>query len=111
MNYLRWVIVLIIAAEFACGTSPEKIKIGTPKNEVLKSLGKPSGWKSIPFTSSGPSERIKVGTVFSVDSLLAQEIPSDEMWIFEYQPTNGKVTSIYLRDGRVVDVTTEEGKQ
>lgn len=113
MNNLPWLLVLaLVAGLTSCTTSPEDIKIGTPKDDVVKTLGRPTSWYIAkgPLTSAGPSD-FRVASVFSVEAILAQDMPRDEVWLFEYKADKGKTTSIILRDGKVFSVSTEGGKQ
>ena len=86
---------LVVALSSGCSTS---IKSGTAKNEVLKRYGRPDGWYVLkPATGeirevtywSGPAEE--------------RDMPSDEIWVFEYKTRHGgRPACLWVKNG-VVD--------
>lgn len=104
ISSLGYLIITLFVAFLCCSRPEAKVGVGTHKDEVVRSLGRPSNWISVPVTPSGPSGRINVATVFSVESILSQQMPANEIWIFEYSRANGSKYCLHLSDGKVTDV-------
>ncbi len=104
ISSLGYLIITLFVAFICCSRPEAKVGVGTHKDEVVRSLGRPSNWISVPVTPSGPSEQINVATVFSVESILSQQMPANEIWVFEYSRANGSKYCLHLSDGKVTDV-------
>ena len=99
MNPQRRCLLLTLVVLVGCSRPETKIDVGTPKHDVLRSLGKPTNWVSVP--TRGPRKHIGIATLFSVESLLATRMPPDEIWILEYTRADGGKYCLHLRDEKV----------
>ena len=75
------------------------IKVGTPKNEIVRRLGKPLNWATV----KGTNNQMTVTTVFNLNAAM-REMPADEIWLFEYGLADGRKYVIHLSENKVAKV-------
>ena len=75
------------------------IEIGTPKNDVVQRLGRPENWAVVNLSSA----QLSLVVDFIMESTKDQ-MPSDEVWLFEYAFPNGDKYVVHFFEDKVQDV-------
>ena len=75
------------------------IEIGTPKNDIVQRLGKPENW----VTLRPPSTQVSLHIDFDLGAT-KQQMPSGEVWLFEYAFPNGDKYVVHFFEDKVQNV-------